>query len=137
MNYNCLQFQNVWRRAFGEAKIEIKSFKKVIPNLFQFAVYFCLLTATCLHLSAAVIDFTWEGTFLPSFDDPNKKYFIKHNQITTRKTNRNRIHQNFYTLSKTSSGLNKFNLDSDTVSTYQVSSVQLVTDKKLEAFNKA
>ena len=27
--------------------------------------------------------------------------------------------------------------DSDTVSTYQVSSVQLVTDKKLEAFNKA
>ena len=27
--------------------------------------------------------------------------------------------------------------DSETVSTYQVSSVQLVTDKKLEAFNKA
>ena len=27
--------------------------------------------------------------------------------------------------------------DSDTVSTYQVSSVQLVTDKKLEAYNKA
>ena len=27
--------------------------------------------------------------------------------------------------------------DSDTVSTYQVSSVQLVTDKKLEAINKA
>ena len=27
--------------------------------------------------------------------------------------------------------------DSDTVSTYQVSSVQLVTDKKLEAFNEA
>ena len=27
--------------------------------------------------------------------------------------------------------------DSDTVSTYRVSSVQLVTDKKLEAFNKA
>ena len=27
--------------------------------------------------------------------------------------------------------------DSDTVSTYQVSSVQLVTEKKLEAFNKA
>ena len=27
--------------------------------------------------------------------------------------------------------------DSDTVSTYQVSSVQLVTGKKLEAFNKA
>ena len=27
--------------------------------------------------------------------------------------------------------------DSDTVSTYQVSSVQLVTDKKQEAFNKA
>ena len=27
--------------------------------------------------------------------------------------------------------------DSDTVSTYQVSSVQLVTDKKIEAFNKA
>ena len=27
--------------------------------------------------------------------------------------------------------------DSDTVSTYQVSSVQLVTDKKLEALNKA
>ena len=27
--------------------------------------------------------------------------------------------------------------DSDTVSIYQVSSVQLVTDKKLEAFNKA
>ena len=27
--------------------------------------------------------------------------------------------------------------DSDTVSTYQVSSVQLVTDRKLEAFNKA
>ena len=27
--------------------------------------------------------------------------------------------------------------DSDTVSTYQVSSVQLVTDKKLQAFNKA
>ena len=27
--------------------------------------------------------------------------------------------------------------DNDTVSTYQVSSVQLVTDKKLEAFNKA
>ena len=27
--------------------------------------------------------------------------------------------------------------DSDTVSTYQVSSVQLVTDEKLEAFNKA
>ena len=27
--------------------------------------------------------------------------------------------------------------DSDTVLTYQVSSVQLVTDKKLEAFNKA
>ena len=26
--------------------------------------------------------------------------------------------------------------DSDTVSTYQISSVQLVTDKKLEAFNK-
>ena len=26
--------------------------------------------------------------------------------------------------------------DTDTVSTYQVSSVQLVTDKKLEAFNK-
>ena len=28
-------------------------------------------------------------------------------------------------------------VDSDTVSTYQVSSVQLVTNKKLEAFNKA
>ena len=28
-------------------------------------------------------------------------------------------------------------VDSDTVSTYQVSSVQLVTDKKLEAFNEA
>ena len=27
--------------------------------------------------------------------------------------------------------------DSDTVSTYQVSLLQLVTDKKLEAFNKA
>ena len=27
--------------------------------------------------------------------------------------------------------------DSDTVSTYRVSSVQLVTNKKLEAFNKA
>ena len=27
--------------------------------------------------------------------------------------------------------------DSDTVSTYEVSLVQLVTDKKLEAFNKA
>ena len=27
--------------------------------------------------------------------------------------------------------------DSDTVATYQVSSVQLVTDKKLEAFNKS
>ena len=27
--------------------------------------------------------------------------------------------------------------DSDTVSTYQVSSVQLVTDKKLEAFNRS
>ena len=27
--------------------------------------------------------------------------------------------------------------DSDTVSTYQLSSVQLVTDKKLEGFNKA
>ena len=27
--------------------------------------------------------------------------------------------------------------DSDTVSTYHVSSVRLVTDKKLEAFNKA
>ena len=27
--------------------------------------------------------------------------------------------------------------DSDIVSTYQVSSVQLVTDKKLEAFDKA
>ena len=27
--------------------------------------------------------------------------------------------------------------DSDTVSTYQVSSVQLVTNKKLKAFNKA
>ena len=26
--------------------------------------------------------------------------------------------------------------DSDTVSTYQVSSLQLVTDKKLETFNK-
>ena len=32
---------------------------------------------------------------------------------------------------------NSITLDSDTVSTYQVSSVQLVTDKKLEAFNKA
>ena len=28
-------------------------------------------------------------------------------------------------------------VDSDTVSTYQVSSVQLVTNRKLEAFNKA
>ena len=27
--------------------------------------------------------------------------------------------------------------DRDTISTYQVSSVQLATDKKLEAFNKA
>ena len=36
---------------------------------------------------------------------------------------------NFYAFSKTA--------DSDTVSTYQVSSVQLVTDKKLEAFNNA
>ena len=27
--------------------------------------------------------------------------------------------------------------DNDTISTYQVSSVQLVTDKKLEALNKA
>ena len=27
--------------------------------------------------------------------------------------------------------------DSDTVSTYQVSTVQLVTEKKLEAFNEA
>ena len=33
--------------------------------------------------------------------------------------------------------LNKNRVDSDTVSTYQVFSVQLVTDKKLEACNKA
>ena len=30
-----------------------------------------------------------------------------------------------------------YTVDSDTVSTYQVSSVQLVTNRKLEAFNKA
>ena len=33
--------------------------------------------------------------------------------------------------------LNMPTIDSDTVSNYQVSSVQLVTNKKLEAFNKA
>ena len=35
------------------------------------------------------------------------------------------------------SGAHGKTADSDTVSTYQVSSVQLVTDEKLEAFNKA
>ena len=39
-------------------------------------------------------------------------------------------------MQETSDALSK-TADSDTVSTYQVSSVQLVTDKKLEAFNKA
>ena len=39
-------------------------------------------------------------------------------------------------MQETSNALGK-TADSDTVSTYQVSSGQLVTDKKLEAFNKA
>ena len=39
-------------------------------------------------------------------------------------------------MQKASDALSK-TADSETVSTYQVSSVQLVTDKKLEALNKA
>ena len=42
----------------------------------------------------------------------------------------------FIVMQEASDALSK-TADSDTVSTYQVSSVQLVTDKKLEAFNKA
>ena len=43
----------------------------------------------------------------------------------------------FYSAGKYKNKINCKTADSDTVSTYQVSSVQLVTDKKLEAFNKA
>ena len=42
----------------------------------------------------------------------------------------------FIVMQEASDALSK-TADSDTVSTYQVSSVQLVTDKKLEAFNKS
>ena len=42
----------------------------------------------------------------------------------------------FIVMQEASDALSK-TADSYTVSTYQVSSVQLVTDKKLEAFNKA
>ena len=45
-------------------------------------------------------------------------------------------HLQFVVMQEASDALSK-TADSDTVSTYQVSSVQLVTDKKLEAFNKA
>ena len=48
----------------------------------------------------------------------------------TKVANKNKVMQ------EASDALSK-TADSDTVSTYQVSSVQLVTDKKLEAFNKA
>ena len=46
------------------------------------------------------------------------------------------MREDFVKFCETSLKLSK-TADSDTVSTYQVSSVQLVTDKKLEAFNKA
>ena len=42
----------------------------------------------------------------------------------------------FIVMQEASDALSK-TADSDTASTYQVSSVQLVTDKKLEAFNKS
>ena len=42
----------------------------------------------------------------------------------------------FLVMQEASDALSK-TADSDTVLTYQVSSVQLVTNKKLEAFNKA
>ena len=47
-----------------------------------------------------------------------------------------RITMTFIVMQEASDALSK-TADSDTVSTYQVSSVQLVTNKKLEAFNKA
>ena len=45
-------------------------------------------------------------------------------------------HKTIIVMQEASDALSK-TANSDTVSTYQVSSVQLVTDKKLEAFNKA
>ena len=46
------------------------------------------------------------------------------------------INLTYIVMQEASDALSK-TADSDTVCTYQVSSVQLVTDKKLEAFNKA
>ena len=48
-----------------------------------------------------------------------------------------RITKYIYLVMQEASDAHSKTADSDTVSTYQVSSVQLVTDKKLEAFNKA
>ena len=49
----------------------------------------------------------------------------------------NRLRKNDDIVMQEASDAHSKTADSDTVSTYQVSSVQLVTDKKLEAFNKA
>ena len=49
---------------------------------------------------------------------------------------RNRFSLTCIVMQGASAALSK-TADSDTVSTYQVSSVKLVTDKKPEAFNKA
>ena len=45
-------------------------------------------------------------------------------------------HKTIIVMQEASNALSK-TADSDTISTYQVFSVQLMTDKKLEAFNKA
>ena len=67
-----------------------------------------------INRSYSVTQFLLSGTKNPSRRGKNIKKFICYKLIQFSKT-----------------------ADSDTVSTYQVSSVQLVTNKKLEAFNKA
>ena len=65
-----------------------------------------------------------------AFDSP-LKYAIDHNRVVDEEKLLSCI------VMQEASDAHSKTADSDTVSTYQVSSVQLVTDKKLEAFNKA
>ena len=58
-------------------------------------------------------------------------FVLVHNAVCEKICTRRRI------VMQEASDAHSKTADSDTVSTYQVSSVQLVTDKKLEAFNKA
>ena len=60
----------------------------------------------------------------------------KHQFLNSHKWPKTSSKVNLLVMQEASDALSK-TADSDTVSTYQVSSVQLVTDKKLKAFNKA